>query len=195
MAEKAISTYSYDAYLALEAEPEVKYEYHDGFIVAMAGGTPAHSQICANFIWAANDTLRNGGKSCIVHTSDLKVRVMATNRTYYPDSSIVCEQPEYGEIDRYALINPLLILEVLSENTVAFDRGAKFTHYRAIPSLKEYVLISQDDAVVDTYYRVGKNTWEIHTWEGLDTVVELKSIGCSLQMNDIYRLVPGIAKA
>ncbi len=192
MAEKALSNHTYEDYLALEAESDIKYEFHDGFIVAMAGGSPEHSQIGANFIRYAGNALDRAGKSCIVHTGDLKVHIESTKRTFYPDVSIVCETPTYSPKDPNALTNPILILEVLSESTMAFDRGAKFAHYRQIPSLREYVLISQTESMVDTYYRTDDGTWEIQTITGLSATVVLKSLQCEVLMAEIYRLVPGM---
>lgn len=193
MAQTAVSHYSYEAYLALEAEADTKHEYHDGFIVAMAGGTPVHSQIGANATTALNVVLQKEAKPCITFNSDLKIHIEAVNRTFYPDASVACESPVYSDKDPNALTNPILIIEVLSDSTAAFDRGLKFSHYRQLPSLQEYVLISQEEAMVDTYYRVEENLWEIRTITGFSASVELKSIGITVQMSDIYRLVPGIA--
>jgi Uma2 family endonuclease len=192
MGEKSLANYTYEAYLALEAESKIKYEYHDGYIVAMAGGSPEHGLIAGNFISAVNRTFQANSKSCAVFTSDVKVHIKSTNRSYYPDASVVCGKFEKSDKDKQAIINPLLILEVLSESTVAVDRGAKFTHYRQIPSLKEYVLISQDEAVVDTYYRVDDGLWEIQTTIGLLEKVVLKSISSEIAMSEIYRMVPDL---
>ena len=192
MREEAVSTYTYEAYLSLEQESEIKYEFHDGFIVAMAGGSPEHSQIATNFTWAVNNALRNNNKSCISYNSDLKIQIDATRRSYYPDASVVCDKPIRSDKDNNAITNPILIVEVLSESTAAFDRGNKFAHYRQIPSLREYILISQEEATVDTYYRTDNGTWEIQTIMGLDKKVLLKSISCEISMADIYRLVEGI---
>lgn len=192
MAEKALSNHTYEDYLALEAESDIKYEFHDGFIVAMAGGSPEHGLIAGNFISTVNGALSRGAKSCATFTSDVKVLIGATNRTYYPDASIVCGPYQRSPKDPNALTNPILILEVLSESKMAFDRGAKFAHYRQIPSLREYVLISQTEAMVDTYYRTDDGTWEIQTITGLSATVVLKSLQCEVQMAEIYRLVPGM---
>jgi len=192
MAEKAISTYTYEAYLALEAESEIKYEFHDGMITAMAGGTPEHALIAGNFIGEVNNKLRKRAKPCGTFSSDVKIHIESTNRSYYPDATVVCGEFVKSKKDKNAITNPILILEVLSESTAAFDMGTKFAHYRQIPSLKEYVLISQDEAVVDTYYRTEDGTWEIQTIMGLSEGVQLKSIKCEIAMSDIYRLVPEI---
>lgn len=182
-----MSNYTYEAYLALEVESEIKHEYHDGMITAMAGGTIEHGIISSNFMRALPEL-----KECAIFPSDVKIHISASNRTFYPDASIVCGSFEKSEKDKNAIINPILILEVLSESTAAFDRGEKFAHYRQIPSLKEYILIGQTVAVVDTYYRTENGTWEIQTISGLTEKVLLKSIDCEISMEDIYRLVPDL---
>ncbi len=189
MGEIAVAKYTYDAYLALEKEENIKYEFHDGMITAMAGGTPAHALLSMNVGSSLNNELRSSNSSCNVYSSDLKIRVDATNRTYYPDVSVVCDKPHTSEKDSNAITNPILIVEVLSESTAGFDRGAKFAHYREIPSLKQYVLVSQTEAMVDTFFRVNDNTWEIETLLGLDSDVELKALGITLKMSDIYRQI------
>jgi len=161
----------------------------------MAGGTPEHGQIAMNFGRAVGNALEKAKKSCIIYSRDVKVHISSVNRTFYPDASIVCRFPQTSEIDNQAIINPILILEILSANTVASDRGAKFAHYRELPTLREYVLISQSEPLVDTFYRTEDTTWDIHTSTQLTEKVNLKSIGCIIQMSDIYRLVPGIDKA
>ena len=189
MAETSLSGYSYADYLALEQDGDVKYEFHDGFITAMAGGTPRHGQLTSNINRALGNSLVNQDKPCIVFSSDVKVRISSTNRTFYPDLSVVCDTPETSQVDQHAIINPQLLVEVLSNNTAAFDRGAKFTHYRQLVSLREYVLISQDEIMVDTYYRTDNGTWEIESYQSLENVVVLKSVGVEVAMTDIYRKV------
>ena len=195
MGEKALSEYTYEDYLELEVNPKEKYEYHDGYISAMAGGTPEHGQIAVNVTTGIRNGLEKAKKPCITYSSDVKVHVKATKRTYYPDASVICEKPERSLIDKNALTNPILVIEVLSESTAAFDRGNKFTHYRKIPTLREYVLVSQTEAIVDTYYRLDSGAWEIETIEGLDSQVALKSLGIQVAMKAIYYLVPGIDEA
>ncbi len=189
MAEKSSSGSSYTHYLDLEQNPEVKYEFHDGLITAMAGGTLKHGQITSNVNRSLGNAIDGSKKSCIVYSSDVKVRISSTNRTFYPDLSVICEKPETSDLDKHALTNPQLLIEVLSKNTAAFDRGAKFTHYRQLPSLREYVLISQDEIMVDTYYRTQNGTWEIESYQSLDQFVILKSLGVEVEMEEVYRLV------
>ena len=192
MAEQALSSYTYSDYLELEANSEEKYEFHGGYITAMAGGTLAHGQISVNVTTALRNSLEGAKKPCITYSSDVKVHVTASHRTYYPDGSVVYDTPEISSKDKHALINPILIVEVLSESMVAFDRGNKFAHYRKIPSLREYVLVSQSEPIVDTYYRLDSGAWEIQTIEGLSEWVTLKSLGIQLAMNSIYYLVEGM---
>ncbi len=192
MAEQAIATYSYAAYLELENNPAEKYEYHDGMITAMAGGSPEHGLVSMNVGTALNNAFRNKKSACSVYSSDAKIRVDATNRTYYPDVSVVCGPKETSAKDSNALTNPILIVEVLSDSTADFDRGAKFAHYRQLLSLRQYVLVSQSQAMVDTYYRTEDGTWEIQTLSGLEAAVELKAVGVTLHMKDLYYRVPGI---
>ena len=192
MGEKAIADYTYEAYLELEAGSDTRYEFHDGFIVSLAGGSPEHGLIAGNFIGATFSDLKASGKNCHTYSSDVKIHISSARRTFYPDASIVCGKPEKSEQDPNAITNPILILEVLSDSTEAFDRGGKFSHYRKLKSLKEYVLVSQKEPLVDTYFRTENGSWEITTITGLDRMVVLKSIGCEIAMADLYRLVPGI---
>ena len=192
MGEKALANQPYETYLALEAESDTKYEYHDGFIVAMAGGTPAHSQLGGNVVTELNLALRKKGSSCRVYNSDLKVRIESINRTYYPDASVGCEEPQYSEKDPHALTNPILIVEVLSHSNEVFDRGSKFYNYRHLPSLQEYLLISQDDVAVDVSYRIEDDVWETRIIKGLEGKLPLRSLGCEISLAELYRLVPGL---
>ncbi|MEL6628825.1 MAG: Uma2 family endonuclease [Bacteroidota bacterium] len=189
MAEKSLSQSTYEAYLVLEAESNTKYEYHNGFIVAMAGGTPAHSQIGANVNWAVTNALMENAQPCRVYNSDLKVRIESINRTYYPDASVGCDEPTFSEKDPQALTNPTIIFEVLSKSNEGFDRGTKFHHYRQLTSLKEYVLLSQTEPTVDVYFRKDLNLWETTTYQGMQDHVHLKSLDCTIPVQALYRMV------
>lgn len=192
MRKKALSSYSYQDYLDLEKDPEIRYEFHDGFIVAMAGGTPQHGLICMNFSIALGNSIQAKGLQCGIYSSDVKVRIERTNRTFYPDASVVCEPPVTSEKDKNAITNPNLILEVLSDSTALFDMGEKFAHYRQIESLREYVLVSQTESLVIANYRTPDGTWDISTYFSMEDVVVLQSMGVELRMTDIYRLAEGI---
>lgn len=192
MGQKALSSYSYQDYLDLEKDPEIRYEYHDGFIVAMAGGTPQHGLITMNFGSELHSKLKSMGMGCSLFSSDVKVRIEQTNRTFYPDASLVCEPPITSEKDKNAIINPSLILEVLSDSTALFDMGEKFAHYRQIESLREYVLVSQTESLVIANYRTPDGTWDISTYFSMEDVVVLQSLAVELKMEDIYHLAEGI---
>lgn len=192
MGQKAVSRLSIEEYLQLEQESEVKYEYHDGVLVAMAGGSPTHAQLGANFIRVVGTALFQQGSGCKPFSSDLKLAVDSLRRYYYADASIICGPLDYSPIIPQGITNPTLILEVLSEHTTAFDRGKKFAHYRLLNSLKEYVLISQDEAIVDVYYLKENGLWQIQTIIGLDKSILLQSIDVEIQMKDIYHLVDDI---
>lgn len=181
----------YEAYLSLSQHSDAKYEYHDGYVTAMAGGSPEHGQITTNTGRAIGNALEAQQKECIVYSSDVRVRIEQSNRTFYPDLSVVCDALKKSEKDPSALLNPILIIEVLSDSTANFDRGNKFAHYRKIPSLQEYVLISQHEAIVDAYFQAQAGLWEIQTVIGMAEKVLLKSIPCEIAMADLYRLVPG----
>ncbi len=192
MGQKALSYASYETYLALEAESDIKYEYHNGFIVAMAGGTPAHSQLGANAVTELNIALRAKKNPCRVYNSDLKVRMDSLNLTYYPDATVGCDAPVYSEKDPHALINPTLIVEVLSPGNEKSDRGNKFHHYRHLPSLREYLLIDQQQVMVDVFFQQAPNLWETRTVTGLEGIVPLQSLGVEIRLRDLYAQVPGL---
>ena len=195
MGEKALSGYTIEEYLAIEAEAaDTKYEYHDGFIVAMAGGTPEHGQISTNVTTALNNALSSANKSCITYNSDVKVAIEATNRNYYSDGFVVCGKPLKSKRSPLAIANPILVVEVLSEGTEGFDRGDKFFNYRQIPTLREYVLVSQESAMVEVFTRMDDNTWRMRTYVGLEENFELQSIDCEIRMAAVYRMVEGISE-
>ncbi|MDX1905726.1 MAG: Uma2 family endonuclease [Bacteroidia bacterium] len=183
---------SYETWLAAEASSPVRHEYHDGVPVAMAGGTPEHGQLAANMTYAISQALRIAQRPCIVYTSDVRIRIESVNRTYYPDASVVCGTPTRSALDPHAITNPLLVLEVLSESTAAFDMGSKFSHYRLLPSLREYVLVHQNLPLVHVYFRHENGTWDILTAAGLEDEFPLQSLGLSLRMADVYYLVSGL---
>jgi Uma2 family endonuclease len=176
-------TYTFAEYLALEAKSEGKHEYVNGEIFAMAGGTPEHGRLAVNVSGELRSALR--GRPCAVFNSDVRVRVLATGRATYPDVSVACGRLERDPEDENTIINPVVIVEVLSDSTEAQDRGDKFAHYRRIPSLHEYVLVSQHERRVDFYSRNDDGTWTLHE-AGAHGVVRLGSIGCEISVDAIY---------
>jgi Uma2 family endonuclease len=151
--------YTYAEYLAYERDSGLKHEYDDGEIVAMAGGSRRHNAL-ASRVSAALETAR--GPGCVAFQSDQKVRVLATGRATYPDASMVCGPIEGDPADPTGatITNPTLLVEVLSASTEQDDRGSKWQHYQLIPSLREYVLVSQDGPRIEHYRRLPGGTWE-----------------------------------
>ena len=175
---------SEDGYLALEQKSEVKHEYFAGEMFAMAGGTLNHSLIASNF----NSHLRSllSGRGCLVFTSDLRVKIVATGLFTYPDVSVVCGPPDLLHQPSDTLVNPTLIVEVLSESTEAYDRGTKFDHYRQIPSLTTYLLVNQDRARIEQFIRHTDFEWRNRVANGLDAVMELPALGVSISPSEIF---------
>jgi Uma2 family endonuclease len=145
---------TYEEYLALERDSETKHEYVNGEIYAMAGGTPEHGRLAAKLASLVGNALAK--RPCEAFSSDVRVRVEATGRSTYPDLSIVCSKIVPSAEDPDAITNPIVLVEVLSPSTEMDDRGNKWAHYRRIPSLECYVLVSQDERSIETYRREGK---------------------------------------
>ena len=178
-------------YLAMEQAADYKSEYYGGEIFAMSGGTADHSIIGGNFIIALGRRLE--AKPCRVFTSDMRLLVKSGGLYTYPDAMVVCGKIQFVERRKDTLTNPLLIVEVLSESTRDYDRGAKFNFYKQIPSLQEYVLVESENARVEVYRRVGE-LWTMDMTEGLDGVIQLQSVECeiprraNLRQGDVGRI-------
>jgi Uma2 family endonuclease len=173
-----------EEYLALERQAEYKSEYLDGVMYAMAGGTERHNLIAANIIISVGIQLRN--RLCRVYPSDLKVRIPNSARFFYPDVSVVCGDTKFADDERDVILNPVLIVEVLSESTAAYDRGKKFLSYQQIESLREYLLIAQDEFLVEHFVRQDNDSWLYTKANGLEETITLPSIECKLALRDVY---------
>jgi Uma2 family endonuclease len=173
-----------EEYLALEHKAEFKSEYLDGVVYALAGASPRHNLIVANVIITLGGQLK--GRPCKVYPSDLKVRVQNSKRFFYPDVSVVCGDDEFADDEKDVILNPTLIVEVSSETTAAFDRGKKFLSYQQINSLQQYLLVSQDEVLVEGYARQGYDTWLYTKVTGLEGTLSLPSVKCELVLKDIY---------
>lgn len=176
--------HSLEEYVRLEAMSNVRHEYLDGDIFAMAGGTPDHGRICANLIALLSNCLE--GRPCSVFTSDVRVRVRATGLDTYPDATVVCGRAETDEVDTHALVNPLLLVEVASPTTEAYDRGGKLEHYKRIPSLREVVLVAHGERRVDVWRRQDDGAWAVESFASAGSV-RLASLACELPLEAIYR--------
>ena len=181
MGEPALQT-TYAEYLALEAQSEDRLEFLDGLVYAMAGGTPKHARLAAEMIAELRDALRP--KGCAVYSSDLKLRIDATNRSTYADVVVICGPEQRATIDPNAVTNPTIIVEVLSPSTEAADRGEKWRHYRHLSSLREYVLVSQGEPYIEVFRREG-DEWILRSSAAGETF-ELPSQGVSIAVDAIY---------
>lgn len=174
-----------EEYLKFERESDVKHEYLDGEIFAMAGASKNHNRIQATVMGMLYTQF--AGRPCESFGSDQRVKVDATFYTY-PDISVVCGEAEFDESELDTLLNPTVIIEILSPTTEIYDRGKKFQQYRELESLQEYVLIAQDTMRIEHYLRQGEQ-WLLTDARGPDAVVALPSIGCELKLSDVYAKV------
>ena len=183
MAEPAIRHHSYQNYLRVEQETGIKHEYLDGYYVAMAGGTPSHAQLGGRI----NHFLTAGleGRPCRPFNSDLKIRIPESGLATYPDASVICGGLQLDAEDRNAATNPTVLVEVLSKGTEAYDRGEKWSHYRRLPSLREYVLVSSQRIAVEVFRRGLDGEW-IYVCYGPGDQVSLPSLELVLAVDAIY---------
>jgi Uma2 family endonuclease len=176
-----------EQYLALERKAEVKSEYFDGDIRAMAGTTRVHNLIAGNIYRVVSSRLLD--RPCEVYFSDIRVHVGPARTFTYPDVVVVCGEPQFKDAELDTLLNPIVIVEVLSPSTEADDRGRKFASYRRLASLQEYVLVAQDRACVERYTRQG-DEWLLTELNGLEDVLRLASIDCEVPLREVYAKVP-----
>jgi Uma2 family endonuclease len=176
---------TYAAYLAAEEVSDTKHEYLRGEVYAMAGGTPEHAALQAAVLTELVVALR--GRPCRAYGSDLRVRIEATDLSTYPDITVVCGSLETSILDRHAATNPILIVEVVSDSTEAYDRGEKFAHYRRLPNLREYVLVSQHKPHIESYFKNEQGVWMLSE-AGAGGRLRLAALeGVSLDVDLIYR--------
>lgn len=176
--------YSPEEYLALERAAEYKSEYVDGHIYAMTGASHEHNVIAFNIAGVLRPQLLD--RPCQAYVADMRVKARTARRYRYPDLAVVCGgPPEFEDGRRDTLLNPTLLIEVLSPSTEASDRGEKFADYRRIATLREYVLVSQDQPRIERYVRQGDG-WLLTVTEGLDASVNLAAIDCTLALREVY---------
>ncbi len=170
-------------YLAFERAAREKHEFADGEIFAISGGKGPHANVAANIIGTFTSTLK--WRSCRVYTSDMRVHIPTTGRFVYPDASVVCGRPQFKDEQIDTLLNPGIIVEVLSPSTEAYDRGDKFTNYRTLPSLKYYIMAAQDKPFVEVYTRQDDGSWQLRDY-GPGSRITLSSPECTLEIDQIY---------
>lgn len=183
LAQKKPEFVSPEDYLELEREALDKHEYLNGEIFAMAGAGRRHNQICTNLI--RRIAIQIGDRKCSVYGSDMRVKIPSGNYTY-PDVVAVCGDEIFEDKAEDNLLNPLVIIEVLSKSTEAYDRGAKFEQYQTIPNLREYVLVTPEPYRVEQFVRQDANAWTYLEFRTAEDTVKLESIGCELSLGDIY---------
>jgi len=176
-----------EEYLAFERKSETRSEYFDGEIFAIAGASREHNQISANIVRVLGNQLLE--KSCSVFSSDMKVKIIEIDKYTYPDIVVVCENEEYEDENDDILLNPLVIMEILSDSTEAYDRGDKFYHYQFIDSFTEYILVSQYFPKVEKFIRRKNGTWIYSRCQSMEDIVEIDLIKCEIPVSEIYRKV------
>lgn len=188
MASAAVQTYlTPEEYLAWERKSDTKHEYVLGEIIAMSGASRAHSLIVTNI--SGELYLQLKGRTCEVHTNDIRVRTSPDVSYFYPDILVVCGEPHFEDNVFDTLLNPTIVIEVLSRSTQAYDRGEKFKHYQQLTSLQEYILVSQDEVNVEQHRRMPEARWERIEFRSLEAFLSLTSIDCELAPRDIYNRV------
>ena len=185
MSSQPKKSYTLEEYFEIELNSEIKYEYWDGQIFAMSGASPEHNEIAGNI--NAELKFQFKGRSCKVFGSDQRVKIPIWPPYRYPDLVALCGKPEYQEIGGVkALLNPTLIIEILSPSTEAFDRGDKFSYYKSIPTFCEYILVAQHRPHITQLIRQSDNKWLLSEVNELTASIYLTSIDCSLTLSDIY---------
>ena len=177
-------TYTLDEYRALEEKAEFRSEYHDGDILPMSGGTIDHNRIVRNFVSILDTAFRQ--KPYEVFTSDLRVWIPQHRQATYPDVMVIAGAPIFNENRSDEILNPCLIVEVLSKSTEGYDRGDKFLYYRSIPQFKEYLLVGQTEYFIEHYRKTGEGQWLLQEYRGHEQEIPLDSVGVSLVIKDVY---------
>lgn len=171
-------------YLRLERQSEHKSEYVNGQIFAMTGASRKHNLITTNISSSLHTQLK--GRPCEVYAIDMRVKVRATGLYTYPDVAVACGEPEFEDDFVDTLLNPTLLVEVLSPSTERYDRIAKSSYYRTIESLAEHLLVAQDEIRVEQYSKQPNGEWSLFEYVTLDSTAQLHSINCTLVLSEVY---------
>ena len=176
-----------EEYLEFDHSSALKHEYFNGAIYLMTGGTESHNLLAGNAYASLHGQLRR--RPCRIYNSDQRIKVMATGLHTYPDVTVVCGQSLFTQRRRLTLVNPTMIIEVLSSSTERYDRGIKFQNYRLMPTLQDYILISQDNYRIEQYIRQETGEWLLREAVGVAAQVAISSIDCVLSLEDVYEKV------
>jgi Uma2 family endonuclease len=171
-------------YLAFERQSDVKHEYFRGELFAMAGASRQHVTISTNLAYLLVGQLK--GRPCNVFNGDMRVKVSSTGLYTYPDASVVCGRPRFEDKELDVLLNPTVIVEILSKSTEAYDRGEKFAQYRTLDTLADYLLLSQNRPLIERFTRQPDGVWLFTESAGLDAVMPIESIQCQLPLVEVY---------
>lgn len=186
MAANPKRKYTLEEYFDLELSTNERFEYFDGEIFSMSGVSEQHAQLEINFIASLSGDLR--GRPCRVFPANMRIKVPSLPPYRYGDVSVVCGQPVFEKIGGVdVLTNPTLIIEVLSDSTEAYDRGDKFTHYKSIVSLREYLMAAQHRPHLTQYVKQEDGSWSYAEVNELSATIQLPSIDCALELSEIYR--------
>ena len=183
--------YTLEEYFEMEEKALFKNEFYKGKLIPMPGGTIAHSDISGNIFMIFKMAIKSSKLNFRVYNSDQKVYIDTFEKAVYPDVTLVSAKPELYKKGKHAIINPTLIVEVLSKSTASYDRGLKFVQYQSIPTFVEYILIEQDVPMVEVRTKKGED-WVTKTYVGLEDTVKLNSLNCEISMADIYENVEGL---
>lgn len=192
--EKKTQIYTVDEYLKIDRESDERYEFVDGQIRLMAGESGNHGDISTNLVLELGNQLRE--KDCRVRSKDTKIKSGSFSQKIgertkgmfsYPDLVVICREPQYHDKHKDIVLNPAVIVEVLSDSTAEFDRTNKFTRYRMFnPTLTDYVLVSQDKPMVEHFVRQSDDTWKVFIYLGLKEICRIESIDCDLKLSEIF---------
>ena len=171
-----------EEYLEFEHHSDIKHEYIDGEVYAMAGTTKAHNTISLNLAILFREKLKDS--DCQTFMTDIKVNISNQKRFFYPDIVVTCDDND--DVNAYDIKFPKIIVEVLSESTEKFDRGKKFQYYRTIPSLQEYILISSQEYLIECFRRTKNDLWTLQTYEGLNAIVRIENLAIDAPLSEIY---------
>lgn len=187
VAQRVMPYVTLEEYFTREDAAETKSEYYDGIVVAMSGATTAHVRFTTNITWLLGNQLESG--RCEPFNSDLRVYAEVCNTVFYPDLTVVCGTPQFANTTLATLLNPTVVIEVLSKSTERVDRGFKFDCYRSIPSLAVYVMIAQMEPRIEVYSRQGDGSWRYDVATGLEASITLPAVNCVLPLADVYARV------
>lgn len=176
-----------EEYLRIERASEERHEYYDGEMFQMSGASRKHNLIAGNIFGELRSQLRE--KPCEAYITDMRVRVSATGLYTYPDVVVACGEPQFDDYELDTLLNPTLIVEVLSKPTASYDRKTKFADYRTIESLEEYVTVAQDEYRIEHHIKQPDGRWLLTDVRGIESIVKLESVACPLSLADVYERV------